>query len=288
VRSSPRARKLAAERKIDLSTIAGSGPEGAVLERDVAGPPAPAAEAGPASAAPAPAAPAPPTPTPAPTRTAGLRRAIGALMARSKKTIPHYYLSATIDLNAASAWLEAVNSRRAVSERMVPAVLLLKATALAVRDVPEMNGYYEDGGFRPGSAIHLGTVIALRGGGIVAPAILDADTLGLDDLMIRLRDLVRRARAGRLQRAEMADATITVTNLGDLGVDSIFGVIYPPQVALVGFGRIVEQPWAHDGMVGVRRAVVATLSADHRVSDGMRGARFLSRIDELLQTPEEL
>lgn len=209
-------------------------------------------------------------------------------MARSKKTIPHYYLSATIDLTRALSWMGSVNADREVSSRMVPAALLLKATALAVRDVPEMNGYFLEGEFRPGTGVHLGMVVALRGGGIVAPAILDADTLALDDLMSRLRDLVARARAGRLTRAEMAEATITVTNLGELGVDSVFGVIYPPQVALVGFGRVTEQPWAHDGMVGVRQAVVATLSADHRVSDGMRGARFLGRIDELLQNPEGL
>jgi pyruvate dehydrogenase E2 component (dihydrolipoamide acetyltransferase) len=126
------------------------------------------------------------------------------------------------------------------------------------------------------------------GGGLVAPAIHDADTLAVDVLMQQLRDLVSRARAGRLQRSEMADPTLTVTNLGDLGVEAVYGVIYPPQVAMVGLGKVVEQPWAHDGMLGVRPAVTATLSADHRVSDGLRGGRFLARIDELLQKPEEL
>ena len=106
--------------------------------------------------------------------------------------------------------------------------------------------------------------------------------------MERLRDLVTRARGGRLTRAEMSDPTITVTNLGDLGVESVFGVIYPPQVALVGFGRMVEQPFAENGLLGVRPAVTVTLSADHRVSDGLRGGRFLDRIAELLQQPEEL
>ena len=136
--------------------------------------------------------------------------------------------------------------------------------------------------------MHLGVAVALRGGGLVAPAIHDADRLSPDELMAALRDLVARARAGRLQRAEMSDPTITVTNLGDLGVESVFGVIYAPQVALVGFGRVVEQPWATDGLLGVRPVVTATLSADHRVSDGLRGGRFLARVDELLQEPEEL
>jgi pyruvate dehydrogenase E2 component (dihydrolipoamide acetyltransferase) len=184
--------------------------------------------------------------------------------------------------------MQAANTQRPVASRLIPAALLLKACALAAREVPEVNGFYTDGRHHPSTAVHLGVAISLRQGGLVAPAIHDADTLSLDQLMERLRDLVARARSGHLQRAEMADPTITVTNLGDLGVESVYGVIYPPQVAMVGFGRIVEQPWAHDGMLGVRYAVTATLSADHRVSDGLRGGRFLERIGELLQKPEKL
>ena len=234
------------------------------------------------------AAPASGTPVEARERVASLRRAVGALMSRSKKTIPHYYLSTTLDLRAAVDWMQSVNAQRPVSARLVPSALLLKAAALAAKDVPEVNGFYDDGGFRPSASVHLGVAVALRRGGLVAPAIHDADTLPVDVLMEQLRDLVGRARAGRLQRAEMADPTITVTNLGDLGVESVFGVIYPPQVAMVGFGRVLEQPWALNGMLGVRPAVTATLSADHRVSDGLRGGRYLARIDELLQAPEQL
>jgi pyruvate dehydrogenase E2 component (dihydrolipoamide acetyltransferase) len=228
------------------------------------------------------------SPSEAQERVSRLRRAIGSLMARSKNSIPHYYLSTTLDLRAAIAWMQLVNQQRPVAARLVPSALLLKATALAAREVPEVNGFFTDGVFRPSTSVHLGLAVALRQGGLVAPAIRDADSLPLDVLMQKLRDLVSRARAGRLQRGEMADPTITVTNLGDLGVESVYGVIYPPQVAIVGLGRIVEQPWAHDGMLGVRPAVTATLSADHRVSDGLRGGRFLARIEELLQKPEEL
>jgi len=217
-----------------------------------------------------------------------LRQAIGALMARSKKEIPHYYLSTTLDLAAAMAWMQAANQQRPVSSRLVPSALLLKATALAAKEVPDMNGFFTKGAFHPSSEVHLGVAVALRHGGLVAPALHNADTLGLDQLMEQLRDLVARARAGRLQRAEMADPTLTVTNLGDLGVESVYGVIYPPQVAMVGFGKVLEQPWAHNGMLGIRHAAIATLSADHRVSDGLRGGRFLARIDELLQAPEKL
>jgi pyruvate dehydrogenase E2 component (dihydrolipoamide acetyltransferase) len=318
IRSSPRARRLAAELGVELAAVSGTGPEGAVTVADVqqaaarapeAGPVEAASEAGPPKAGPVEAPPETPaedtakepaagalpagvpvsaSPAEARERVASLRRAVGALMARSKKTIPHYYLSTTLDLRAAVDWMQSVNAQRPVSSRLVPSALLLKAAALAAKDVPEVNGFYDDDGFRPSASVHLGVAVALRRGGLVAPAIHDADTLPVDVLMEQLRDLVSRARAGRLQRAEMADPTITVTNLGDLGVESVFGVIYPPQVAMVGFGRVLEQAWAHDGMLGVRPAVTATLSADHRVSDGLRGSRYLARIDELLQAPEQL
>ena len=303
IRSSPRARRLADQLGMDIGTVPGTGPDGAVTEGDIQravrgrGTPVPAEEALPAGkalpaeealpaegAAPAEEAP----PSEAQDRLSSLRRAVGSLMTRSKKTIPHYYLSTTLDLRAAIAWMLLANQQRPVASRLVPSALLLKATALAAREVPEVNGFFTDGVFRPSSSVHLGVAVALRHGGLVAPAIHDADTLAVDVLMQKLRDLVSRARAGRLQRSEMADPTITVTNLGDLGVEAVYGVIYPPQVAMVGLGKVMEQPWAHDGMLGVRSAATATLSADHRVSDGLRGGRFLARIEELLQSPDEL
>ncbi len=151
-----------------------------------------------------------------------------------------------------------------------------------------MNGFWVDDAFRPAGGVHLGVAISLRGGGLIAPALHDADRKSLDELMAGLRELVRHARAGRLRASEMSDPTITVTNLGERGVDLVHGVIYPPQVALVGFGGIRERPWAADGMVGARPVVHATLAADHRASDGHAGSRFLALIDRLLQEPEEL
>jgi pyruvate dehydrogenase E2 component (dihydrolipoamide acetyltransferase) len=136
--------------------------------------------------------------------------------------------------------------------------------------------------------VHLGVAIALRQGGLVAPALHDAETLSLEDLQAGLRDLVLRARGGRLRSSEMSDATLTVTNLGDQGVDSVFGVIYPPQVALVGFGKLTERAWASGGMLAARPTVTTTLAADHRVSDGHRGALFVAAIGRLLQEPEKL
>jgi pyruvate dehydrogenase E2 component (dihydrolipoamide acetyltransferase) len=286
VRAVPRARLRAAELGVDLSALTGTGPDGVVTVADVeaattAPPVAPAVRAQPVEAQ--------PVEKPAAVdKAAAMRAAIAALMARSKKEIPHYYLQTTVDLSHALDWVRQRNEGRGVADRLVPAAVLLKATALAVRRVPEVNGFFVDGGFRPSEHVHLGVAVALRGGGLVAPALHDADAMPMDELMAALKDLVARARAGRLRGSEMSDPTITVTNLGDQGVELVHGVIYPPQVALVGFGRVVERPWAVDGMLTVRPVLTATLAADHRVTDGHRGGLFLAAIETLLQKPEEL
>ncbi|MFB7223542.1 2-oxo acid dehydrogenase subunit E2 [Streptomyces sp. NPDC056227] len=209
-------------------------------------------------------------------------------MTRANRDIPHYYLSTTVDLAAATTWTLNRNANRPVRERLVPAALLLKSVALAARQVPELNGYWKDGAFVPACGVRLGIAVSLRGGGLAAPALANADALSLPELMEALRDLVSRARGRRLRASETADPTLTVTNLGDQGVETVFGVIYPPQVALVGLGCVVERPVAVDGMLTVHPTVTATLSADHRASDGATGARFLTALDRLLQRPEEL
>jgi len=209
-------------------------------------------------------------------------------MGRSKREIPHYYLSEQIPMAQALDWLQQRNAGVPITQRILAAVLQLKAVAIALKEVPELNGLYVDGEFRPSAAVHAGVAISLRGGGLVAPAIHDVDSKPLDVLMRDLSDLVRRARAGSLRSSEMTDPTLTVTNLGDQGVESVFGVIYPPQVALVGFGRIAERAWAQDGWIRSVPVVVASLAADHRVSDGHRGARFLAALREVLQHPQDL
>jgi pyruvate dehydrogenase E2 component (dihydrolipoamide acetyltransferase) len=288
-RVTPYARRLAAELGVDLTAVVDRvGPGESVRAADVraaaGGPSTP-----PAAAARAPVAPAPPAPTTTPPRAAaGIRDTIARLMARSNREIPHYYLTQTVDLQAALAWMGDRNRELPVGERLLPAALLLRATALAVRDVPALNGFWVDGAFVAGSGVHLGVAVSLRGGGLVAPALHDADRLGVVELMAALKDLALRTRAGTLRGSELSDPTITVTNLGDQGVESVHGVIHPPQVALVGFGQVQRRPWAVDGLIGVRPLVVATLAADHRATDGFTGARLLDRIDRLLQRPEEL
>ena len=278
---SPLARRLAEQLGVDLAAVSGTGEHGSIVKADVE---RAAAAHGAVTAPPVPA----PAAAPEPDRGAAMRKAIAAAMARSKREIPHYYLATTVDMSRALAWLTAENAKRPVTERLLHSVLLLRAVALAARQVPEMNGFWQDGGFRPGGGVHVGVAISLRQGGLVAPAIHGVDGKGLDQIMREMLDLVRRARSGVLRSSEVSDATITVTNLGDQGVESVFGVIYPPQVALVGFGRVVERPCAVGGMIGVRPIMVASLAADHRASDGHRGGRFLAAVDRLLQEPEKL
>jgi pyruvate dehydrogenase E2 component (dihydrolipoamide acetyltransferase) len=272
---SPAARRRAEVIGVDVSLVEGTGADGSITLADVERAASKAVE------------PVKPAATAA-DRQAGLRRAIAAAMARSKKEIPHYYVGTEIDMSRAMAFLAAENAKRPVTNRLLYSALLIRAVALAIRDVPEMNGFWIDGAFKPVEAVHVGVAISLRQGGLVAPALHDVEKKNLDDLMREMLDLVNRARTGMLRSSEMSDSTITVTNLGDQGVETVFGVIYPPQVALVGFGKLTERAWAAEGKVVARPAISASLAADHRVSDGHRGGRFLAAVDRLLQEPEKL
>lgn len=274
VHISPAARKLAADLGVDPATVVGTGPGGRIMLEDVQQ----AAKARALQAA----------PEAVPDRQTRMRQAIAAAMARSKREIPHYYLATTIDMNSALVWLTQENLKRSVEERLVYGVLLLKAVALALRQVPELNSFWKEGKAVPSPDIHVGVAISLRGGGLVAPALHHTDQQNLTDLMRNFRDLVQRARSWSLRSSELSDPTITVTSLGEQGVEATYGIIYPPQVALVGFGKIVERPWVVDKQVVPRSLITATLSGDHRVTDGHRGGLFLAAVDRLLQEPEKL
>ncbi len=274
VAASPAARQAAAERGLDLAALKGSGPGGAVVLADV--------EQAAAAAGRKPKA-----------KAGGLdldemRKAIAAAMSRSKREIPHYYLSHDIDLAAASAWLEQTNAAREPAGRLLMGALFLKAVALALRKHKAFNGFYRDGGFVPSAAIHIGTAVSIRGGGLVAPAIHDTDQLDLDAIMAKMRDLVARVRAGTLRSSELADPTVTVSSLGERGVEGMFSIIYPPQVAILGIGKVAGRPCVVEGGIEARPLVTMTLAGDHRVSDGHRGALLLNDIDRLLQEPEAL
>ena len=264
-RVSPLARRLAAELGVDLARISGSGAGGAIVREDVE------------AAAPS-----------GGDRQGRMRRAIAVAMARSKREIPHFYLASTIDFALASAWLAQWNAERKPAERLLPAVLLLKATALALLEFPELNARWENERVQRAEGIHIGVATSLRGGGLVVPALHHVNRKRLPPLMLELRDVVQRARIGNLRSSDLADGTITVTSLGERSADLVLGVIYPPQTAIVGFGSVVERPWVVGGVVAPRPVLMASLAADHRASDGHRGAAFLATIDRLLQSPEAL
>jgi pyruvate dehydrogenase E2 component (dihydrolipoamide acetyltransferase) len=284
---SPAARRTAESLGVDVMTVTGTGPQGAVIISDVEKAAASAKKPEPTPVA-APATKPKPKPAAAADRASQMRKAIAAAMGRSKREIPHYYLMHEIPLEKALTWLAEHNAHRSITERLLPAVLQLKAVGLAAQRFTEFNGFWRDDNFVPASGVHVGVAISLRGGGLVAPAIHDVPEKKLDELMSDLTDLVARARAGSLRSSEMSDPTITVTNLGDKGVDAVYGVIYPPQVALVGFGKPAQQVCVVDGGIRVVTAMQATLSADHRASDGHRGGLFLAEIDQLLQQPDVL
>lgn len=286
---SPVARRTAASLGVDLKMLTGTGPQGAITLHDVEHAAATAHHEKP-TPAPKPVESAEPKSAAqkARERGAAMRASIAAAMSRSKREIPHYYLSHEVILDTALAWLTEKNAGVPITERMLAAVLQLKAVALAAQRYGEFNGFWDDDRFQASAQVHVGVAISLRGGGLVAPAIHDVNEKKLDELMRDLTDLVARARAGSLRSSEMSDPTITLTNLGDKGVDSVFGVIYPPQVAIVGFGKPAPRVVVVDGGIRVATTVQASLAADHRASDGARGALFLAEIDRLLQQPEEL
>ena len=270
-RASPAARARARELGVELSAVRGTGPQGAITLDDVTA----AAKAGRPTAAPA-------------DHHASVRAAIAVAMTRSHREIPHYYLWEECDISRALGWMQQANATRSVEERLVPAALFIAAVARAAREFPDMNGTYESDRYHPGEAVNVGVAVALRGGGLIAPALQNADKMSLDEIMRGLSDLVRRARAGGLRSSEVSGQTLTITQLGDEGVRGVLGIIHPPQVALVGIGKPAERAVVEAGALVARSCVTLSLAADHRVSDGRRGAQFLAKIAALLQHPEAL
>jgi pyruvate dehydrogenase E2 component (dihydrolipoamide acetyltransferase) len=262
----PAARAGAAAQGIDLTALT-PGPDGIIGLRELS------------AAAPA---------KPKAANIEEMRKAIAAAMARSKREIPHYYVSATIDMTPMSEWLAAENERRAPPDRILSAVPIIKACALALGKVPELNGHFLDGRLVRASEVKMGIGIALRGGGLIAPALDRPEALSLDEIMRWLGDLVARVRGGRLRSSELTNATITLSNLGDDSADGLLPIIYPPQVAIIGVGQIAKRPWVVDGALGIRKVAMFAVAGDHRASDGRSAARFLRILDNVLKKPEAL
>lgn len=290
IKASPLARRLAARSAMPLSTLRGSGPEGAIIAADITT--VDKANADQLINVSEHARTTLPTNTPFGTsrigEQTGMRRAIAAAMARSKQEIPHYYLATTIELKAASQWTEDYNRDKQPEQQLLLTALLHKAVALALISSPELNGYFIDGQHQLTTDINLGMTLSIRAGGLIIPALHHVDRTSLPELMDKMRDLTLRARRGGLRSSEMSDATITVTAMGDRGVETLYGVIFPPQVAIIGLGKPTLCPWVVDGEVQPCLLINVSLAADHRVSDGRQGAKFLRALNKLLQQPQRL
>ncbi|MGA1619127.1 MAG: 2-oxo acid dehydrogenase subunit E2, partial [Pirellulales bacterium] len=174
------------------------------------------------------------------------------------------------------------------AERLLLGAVFVKAAARGVREVPEVNGCWRDDAVELLSTVNIGLAVSLRGGGLVILTLRDPAAQPLTSLSRQIRDLTQRARTGRLKASELADATLTVTSLGDRGVDTVWGVIYPPQLAIVGFGTVARRPLAVANRVEAQPAVTDRLAADHRALDGHRAGLYLTAIAEHLQQPETL
>jgi pyruvate dehydrogenase E2 component (dihydrolipoamide acetyltransferase) len=260
--ASPIVRKIAAAQQLDLTTVTGSGPGGAILLKDL--------------------------PRQSAAILPDMRRAIAVAMEKSKKEIPHFYLSLNIDMTNAQRWLQQVNSDKAPEQRLLLIALLLKAVAVALRKFPSLNGFYTDQQLQLANEIHIGNVISLRQGGLIVPAIHHVDTLSVPAVMQAIRDITARSRSGHLRSSELTDATITVTNMGDRGADCVYGVIYPPQVAILGVGKLRKTALVQGDSVVAGDEITVCLSADHRAIDGMLAGKFLNALSSQLQQPELL
>ncbi|MGZ3796861.1 MAG: dihydrolipoamide acetyltransferase family protein [Pseudobdellovibrionaceae bacterium] len=255
LRISPAARRLAEQEGLDWKLISGSGPEGVIELEDVKqhlkSPP---------------------------TSFVDVREAIARAMARSKKEIPHFYLKSRVCVDRLLASLDEINHTRPPEERVLVPTVLVYAVARALTDHPGMNGYFTGGKFIAHAEQNIGMAVNLKSGGVISPALLEVQTKDLFEINAGLKDLIQRTREGKLKTTELSQGTITITNLGDLGSQEVFGVIYPPQVALVGFGQIRKEAVVDNSGLRPGYVLDVTLSADHRVNDGISGSRFLQAV----------
>jgi pyruvate dehydrogenase E2 component (dihydrolipoamide acetyltransferase) len=274
IKASPLAKRIAAENNIDLSQLQGTGEDGAINKEDIKN------------------AIAQKEKITKPEEKMSLqleaiRLAVAAAVSKSNKEIPHYYLEKKIDMTKALTWLRESNSKRPIQKRLLPAALIIKATAKSLVDFPNLNAIW-DNGVQPKKEINIGFVVSLRSGGVIVPTIRNADLKSIDEIMEALNDIIPRARAMKLRSSDLTDSTITITSLGEGGADMVFGVIYPPQVAILGFGGSSQQPFVENGMLGIRTVFTVTLAGDHRATDGLTGSDFLVTLNRYLQNPETL
>ena len=217
--------------------------------------------------------------------TTPMRAAIGRRMSLSKKEVPHVYFQTDIVVDAALARLDALNADSDV--KVTVSALLSRATALALREHPAFNAHWTEEGLLELVDVNLAIAVALDGG-LIAPAVLKADTLSVVEMARALRDVVVRAREGKLRSQEITGGSFTLSNLGMFDITSFYGIITPPQVGILTVGKTSERLKLVVGHVATERVAVVALSADHRAVDGADAARFLGTIKRLLEDPELL
>jgi pyruvate dehydrogenase E2 component (dihydrolipoamide acetyltransferase) len=289
IKASPVAKRLAREMGIDLSSIQGSGPNGRIVKKDVKMA---------ASAPPAPAPSTASTPSPASTETAKgevrieelskLQQVVVRRMSESKATAPHFYLQAEIDMSQAVAARSRIKAAAGEGE-VVPSFndMVIKASALALREFPRANASYKDGHFELFSRINVGVAVAAQDA-LVVPTVFDADRKGLREIAAESRQLAQRVRDGAITPPELSGGTFTVSNLGMFGIDNFSAVINSPQAGILAVGAIEKRPAVRDGEIVPADLMNVTLACDHRILYGADGAQFLARIKALLQEPLSL
>ncbi len=287
VKASPLARRMAAERGIDLASVSGSGPEGRVVARDLEGaaaraPAAPAAAA-PAARSPVPAAPRIPAGVPyADVPLTQIRKTIARRLTQSIGPIPTFYLTTEVDMERAAEAREALLA--AGGEKVSFNDIIIKATARALKRHPECNAWWQDDHIRYWNEVHVSMAVAIEDG-LITPVIRHTDLKSLREIAAESRDLAGRARERRLKPEEYTGGTFSVSNLGMLDIDEFTAVINPPETGILAVGRMVPQPVIHEGAVAIRRRMRLTMSCDHRVIDGATGAKFLQTLRGMLENP---
>ena len=273
VAASPKARRLAAERGLDISALRGSGPGGAVLTVDVS------AAGRPAAAAPAAAQSVRPVGAPG---VGTVWRIMAERMTTSWTTAPHFYLVREVNVSRLVSWLD--KARKQTGAHITYTDLLVKLVAAALLQHPRVNASWKDGTILQNADINVGLAVAIDDG-LVVPVIHRADTLRLAEIAARREDVVSRAQAGKLRPADIQGGGFTISNLGMYGVDAFSAIVNPPQAAILAVGRIADRVVALNGQPAVQPTMVLTLSCDHRALDGARGAQFLDALAELIEEP---
>ena len=273
---SPLAKRIAEEKGVDLSTVTGTGPKGRITKEDVLA----AAEAEQA-------------PPPAPSEVADvtelskMRQTIARRMTQSKQEMPHFYVTASVDMTRAMALREELNELWAGEARLTVNDLIIKASALALAKFPAFNSHYADGKIKHNPSLNIGVAIALEDG-LIAPAILDCRGKSLKEISAASRDLSTRARNGVLKPQEYTEATIAISNLGMFQIDNFIAIINPKQSASIAVGSVTKQPVVRDGQITIADIMQCTISADHRVVNGAEAAQFVNEIKSYLERPASL